>query len=108
MADPQPEGWGVPTASATRILIAVPLVLLAMLSLAAWFYEGHLKPARARPVTPFPAPGIETYVHPGQGDPDMPAPHPSPDPHVQTAAREVAAEGLPGWPSAARAGGPGR
>lgn len=104
MADPAPEGWGIPTRTATRALVAVPLFLLAMLSLAVWFYDGHLRPTRARPVTPFPAPGIETYVHPGQGDPDMPTPRPAPDAHVRAAMREVAAEGLPGWPAAGRGG----
>lgn len=99
-ADLPPEGWGVPSRTGARVAVAVPVFLLAMLALAAWFYDTRLRPARMRPVTPFPAPGIESYVHPGQGDPDVPVARPVPDPHIAAAARAVAREGLAGWPAA--------
>lgn len=97
-ADDGPEGWRVPQRVPMIAAAAVPLGLLALLSLAGRFYELRLAPPHPA-ATAFPAPGIETFLHDGVRHPAAPQPKPAPDPAIAAAKRLVIAEGLPGWPA---------
>ena len=99
MADPR-EGWRVDAPRAARVAVLIPVLLLVFLSLASWLYFARLRPNRQRPFATFPAPGIETYVHPGVTDPVITVPRPVADARLRTATQEVVREGLPGWPAA--------
>jgi len=73
--------------------VAIPATLLAGVALAGWFYDRDIRPRTFQPVTTFPAPGVETFIHGGALDPHEPAVHPRPDPQVATAKRAIAREG---------------
>ena len=92
-----PEGWHVPQRPAFIAAVAVPLVLLIVVAAAGRLYDRHLRPAHRQPVTTFPAPGVETFIHDGVRDPVRhPAP-PAQDAAVAAAKRQVAAQGLADW-----------
>ena len=94
----EPEDWRVPQRAPMIAAVAIPLGLLGAVALAGHFYGSRIAPARAERVTPFPAPGIETYVHPGARDPHLPpAPH-RPDPAIAAAKRAIVRDGMAGWP----------
>lgn len=77
--------------------VAIPAMLLGGVVLAGRFYDRDVRPETHRPITTFPAPGVETFIHLGALDPHRPAPHPRPDPAVVTAKQAVARDGLSGW-----------
>ncbi|WP_156678106.1 hypothetical protein [Sphingomonas profundi] len=95
MADDAPEGWRVPQRPAMIAAAVVPAALLALVALAGWAYEREIAPRRHAPITTFPAPGIETFVHDGAGDPPRPEPRRAADPRLAAAKRAVAAGGWP-------------
>ena len=95
--DPHPEGWRVPQRPAMIGAVAVPLVLLIVLLIAGRFYDARLRPQHRQPVTSFPAPGIETHTHDGQGDPPRVLPKRGLDPRIEAAKRAVVADGIAGW-----------
>jgi hypothetical protein len=94
MADDAPEGWQVPQRRAVIAAIAAPLTLLALVAGAGWLYERDFA-VRQRPVTAFPAPGVESYVHDGARDPERPELKPQRDAQVDAAKRAVVAGGWP-------------
>lgn len=95
--DPAPEGWSIPQARPAVVAVAALALLLIMLLVAGWFYRQNLQPRRHQPVTTFPAPGIEAFIHDGAADPHRPQPKVRPDPAIETAKRAVVADGLSGW-----------
>lgn len=100
MADDSPERWtiGRRTGRVAAIsAVLVPLALLAGVVAAGWYYDRAVRPETKRPVKTFPAPGVETYIHPGALDPHAAAPQPRPDPTVAAAKRAVTHDGLAGW-----------
>lgn len=95
MADAQPhrETWRVPQ-RAPAIAAAALLVLVAILLVLAWrVYAGSIAPTRHPPLTTFPAPGVETFVHDGVRDPERPRAAPTPDRALAAAKAAVVAEG---------------
>lgn len=96
MAD-EPEGWRVPQRRGFIAMIAVPLALALAVFVSAQFYDRSIRPRHYQPVTPFPAPGVETFIHDGHGDPKRPpAPRPA-DPSIVAAKRDVVTSGVPNW-----------
>jgi hypothetical protein len=93
MADDPSEGWAVPQRVPMIAAIAIPLTLLIVLIAAGWFYRHDLAPRRHPPVTVFPAPGVETYVHDGARDPVRSVATPTPDPRIDAAKRAIVAQG---------------
>ena len=91
------EGWSVRHRPAMIAALAVPCGLAALLFAAGWFYERDLRPGARQPVTPFPAPGLETFVHDGARDPHRPLPPVRRDARIAAAKRAVAAGSLTGW-----------
>lgn len=97
----QQEGWRVSQRRGFIAAALVPLVLGLCVVGAGRLYDRNLRALHRQPVTTFPAPGVETFIHDGQGDPKRP-PHAAPaDPTLAAAKRAVVAGGLPDW-SAAR------
>ena len=95
--DDEPEGWGVPFRIGAISGIAVPVVLgLAVLAAGA-VYDHTLRPKIVYTVTPQPAPGLETDIHAGTNDPEVAPPLAYPDPYIERAKAEVAAQGIAGW-----------
>lgn len=94
---PRHEGWQVAQRPAVLGAVLVPLGLLGSLLLAGRAYEGKIEPRHFQPVRTFPAPGVETFIHDGTGDPHRPKSRPAPDRGVEAAEREIVQEGLPGW-----------
>lgn len=92
-----PEGWSVPQRTPAVAAVATIGFLVVMLLLAGWIYSRTLRPERRQPVTTFPAPGVETFIHDGARDPHRPARAVQPDPAIEAAKRQVVAEGLAGW-----------
>jgi len=92
VADDTPEGWHVPQRPAMIFAVAAPLTLLAVAAGAGWLYDRDLAPKRG-PVTPFPAPGVESFVHDGGNDPVRPASKPKRDAPVEAAKRAIVANG---------------
>jgi hypothetical protein len=92
-----PEGWRVPQRVAFIAAAAVPMVLLAALLLAGRLYDDRLRPAHRQPVTTFPAPGVETFIHDGGHDPHRPAPRARADAALVSAKQQVVAGGLSNW-----------
>lgn len=93
------EGWRVRQRPALIAGIATPLALLGLLMLGARFYDASIRPER-RPVTTFPAPGIETFVHDGAKDPDRPQRRVATDQRIEAAKNAIVRDGLPGWDGA--------
>lgn len=91
--DPPPESWDVPQRRAMIVAVSVPVALLAMLFLAGRLYDRDLRPQHLRPVTAFPAPGLESAVHDGGGDPHRIPDSARGEPAVEAAKRDVVAEG---------------
>lgn len=85
-----PEGWRVPQRIAFVAALLVPLTLLVVIVAAGWVYGHYLRPKRQQPMTTFPAPGIETYIHDGHGDPARPPPQVQTDTAIAAAKRETA------------------
>lgn len=79
----------------TPALAAIGLlsVIATLLVLAGHVYDTHIAPRHRAPVSTFPAPGVETYVHDGALDPERPRPHATVDPALAAAERAVVAEG---------------
>jgi hypothetical protein len=94
MADDAPEGWQVPQRRAMIAAVTIPVTLLALVAAAGWLYERDFA-VRHHPVTPFPAPGVESYVHDGALDPVRPAPTRRTDAQVDAAKQAVVAAGWP-------------
>lgn len=94
MADDAPEGWQVPQRRAMIAAILAPVTLLVVVVGAGWLYEHGIKGQRPS-VTPFPAPGIESYVHDGVRDPERPAPRAQHDARIGAAKRAIVADGWP-------------
>ena len=95
--DNAPEGWRVPQRIALITAVLVPLAMLAIVVAAGWVYNHRLHPPRRQPVTTFPAPGVETFIHDGAADPERPVTPPPVDPAIDAAKRRVAADGLADW-----------
>lgn len=92
-----PEGWSVRHRPAVIAALAVPLVLAVLLIVAGWFYDRDLRPTIRQSVTPFPAPGLETFIHDGAQDPYRPRSPVKPDPAIATAKRAIVRDGIVGW-----------
>ena len=91
--DSVPEGWWVPQRRAMIVAASVPAVLLVVLLLAGRLYDRDLRPQHRQGVTAFPAPGLETAVHDGGGDPHRRGPVARADPAIEDAKRDVVADG---------------
>lgn len=100
MAERGPEAWGVRHRPAVIAALATPALLALLLLGAGRLYIADLRPATRQPVHTQPAPGLETYIHDGVGDPERPPPRPRTDPRIEAAKRSVARTGLPGWGAA--------
>ena len=92
-----PEGWAVRHRPAVIAAVAVPLVLMLILLAAGWLYDRELRPSTRQPVTPFPAPGLETSIHDGAQDPYRPRVKAVHDSQVTAAKRTVVQDGIAGW-----------
>ncbi|SEM57245.1 hypothetical protein SAMN05192583_0680 [Sphingomonas gellani] len=95
--DDVPEGWSVRHRPALVAALATPLVLTVLLAIAGWLYCERLRPVVRQPVTAFPAPGLETFVHDGVADPYRPSRHTRPDPTIAAAKRSVVDGGIRDW-----------
>lgn len=93
----RPEGWDVRHRPALIAAAVLPTVIFALLLIAGHFYNADLRQKTWRPVTGFPRPGLETFIHDGGEDPRRPHPIARPDPSIAAAKHAVATQGLPGW-----------
>lgn len=91
--DDEPEGWAVRTRPAYIAAAVTPVMLLVGVLAAGWGYTKYLQPETRQGVKPFPAPGIESYIHDGLGDPERVRPRTKTDAAVETAKRAAIAEG---------------
>ena len=96
-SDVDAEGWAVRHRPAVIAAVAVPCGLAACLFAAGWLYDRDLRPAARQPVTPFPAPGLETEIHDGARDPHRPLAPVRSDPRIAVAKRAVVGSGIAGW-----------
>ena len=96
----EPEGWQVPHRLGLTAALAIPVALLALLIVAGFGYNRTIRPAPLQPVTTFPGPGVETFVHDGVEDPQRPHVRTQADPRVQAAKRAVVRDGLAEWTAA--------
>ena len=92
-----PEGWHVRHRPAVIAGLATPLALVVLLLVTGWLYDRHLRAKTQQPVTTFPAPGLETFIHDGTKDPYRLQRKPQPDAAVTAAKRAVVADGIAGW-----------
>ena len=92
-----PEGWSVRHRPAVVAALLFPLVLAGLLIVAGWFYDRHLRPSTRQPVAPFPAPGLETFIHEGAQDPHRPRAQPHAEARLAAAKRAVLRDGIAGW-----------
>ena len=92
-----PEEWHVRHRPALIAGLATPVVLLVLLLITGWLYNRNLRPLTQQPVTAFPAPGLQTFIHDGVEDPYRPRPRATPDAQVAAAKRAIVADGIPGW-----------
>ena len=95
MADDASEDWYVPQRRGMLAAAAIPLVLLLLVVSAGWSYNRYLAPAHRAPIKTLPAPGIETYIHDGAGDPHRPVVPGKPDSRLDAAKRATIAQGWP-------------
>lgn len=95
-SDDAPEGWRVRQRPAVIAAVATPVALFGLLMVAAHFYNKDVRPPQ-RPVTTFPAPGIETFIHDGVEDPNRPVRRVATDPRIAAAKRAVVRGGLAAW-----------
>lgn len=95
--DDRKEGWRVPVRIGAMSGVAVPVVLGLIVLGCGAIYDQTLRPKLVYTVTPQPAPGLQASIHAGGGDPEAATPHAKPDPAIERAKREIAADGLPGW-----------
>jgi len=93
----EPEGWSVRHRPPLIAAVAVPAVLAALLMGAGWLYDRELRPSTRQPVTPFPAPGLETFIHDGTQDPHRQPARVEPDAQLAAAKHAVVADGIAGW-----------
>jgi len=91
------EGWSVRHRPAVIAGLATPVVLLVLLLVSGWLYNRELRPATRQPVTAFPAPGLQTFIHDGTQDPYRPRIKAQPDAQVMAAKRAIVADGIAGW-----------
>lgn len=92
-----PESWSVRHRPAVVAAVAVPVLLAGLLLAGGWLYDRDLRPSTRRPVTPFPSPGLETFIHDGTEDPYRPRVGTLPDPRIAAAKRAVVEDGIAGW-----------
>jgi len=92
-----PERWDVRHRPALIAGLATPVVMLALLLVSGWLYNRNLRPRTQQPVTAFPAPGLQTFIHDGVEDPYRLRPRTRPDAQVAAAKRAVVADGIAGW-----------
>lgn len=95
--DDAPERWRVPQRPFFIAGALLPLALLAAVIIAGRAYDAHLRPAHRAPVTTFPAPGVETFIHDGRADPIRSTRPTATDPAIAAAKRRVVVDGVPGW-----------
>lgn len=102
MAKPgeQKEGWVVPQRRGFLAAVLIPLGLALCVVGAGRLYDRHLRARHWQPTSTFPAPGVETFIHDGRGDPERPQSRPPADPTLAAAKHAVATAGLPGWDAA--------
>lgn len=94
---PPREGWRVAQRRPLFAALTTLAFVAVMLGVAGYAYERTIAPKRTLSVQPFPAPGIESAIHDGAGDPVRPQPAVRPDREIEAAKDAVVAEGLPGW-----------
>jgi hypothetical protein len=91
------EGWTVAQRRGFIAAVLTPLVLALCVVGAARLYDRYLRPQHRQPIATFPAPGVETYIHDGVGDPKRTPRRAAADPALAAAKRAVVAAGLPNW-----------
>ncbi|MGN6621558.1 MAG: hypothetical protein ACTHKR_10910 [Sphingomonas sp.] len=97
--DEHKESWAVPFRIGAISGVMTPVVLVLIVLGCGAIYRHSLRPALVYSVTPQPAPGLETAIHPGTNDPEVAMPPTKPDPAITRAKREIVAGGLAGWES---------
>lgn len=95
--DRAPEGWHVPQRVAFVAAALVPLALLLGVVATGRGYVCHERPVLHHRTATFPAPGVETFIHDGHGDPVRPPQPVAIDPAVAAAKQAVVHEGIAGW-----------
>ena len=92
-----PEDWEVRHRPALIAGLVTPAILLVLLLAAGWLYNRNLRPKTGQPVTAFPAPGLQTFIHDGVKDPYRPRLRDTQDAQIAAAKRAVVADGITGW-----------
>ena len=95
--DDRKESWRVPFRIGAISGVLTPIVLGLIVLGCGVLYDHKLRPKLIYTVTPQPAPGLVASIHAGGDDPEVAPPRIAPDPAIEHAKREVAADGLPGW-----------
>lgn len=68
---PHRQGWRVPLRMPVIATLGTLALLIVLLLIVGWVYRERIAPQRRQPIHSFPAPGIETYIHPGSAGPRL-------------------------------------